>query len=526
MEKFYSLIRAQIGIWVIIFTFAIFFGVLYSAQLLGFSAINETLLHPAITRSLHITLMLYGPVMLALSLLPFALFAKDGINLDGAVVPMKNYFTLWHLFLLMATITIMQGNMRGLPFYDFAYWLNFILAFSGVFYIIAIFKTIKNYSIEPIWVKVSKAVLFAAPISLVVLMNPSFGQVEKSLIGPHGDNTLGMSFTLIPLFYLLIKLHAKEHFKPRWHIFWIIPLAGYAASVLTRSFSHNLSYNEEWVYQWLTFTYAPLLLVWVKDAKISLNTAPYLLISIWAFLFVMVQGNILFIPEIRWPFHRNDLVVAHAHAAIAVGIFFMALSTLKRFYTPPKSFLGFWLFVMALVFIPLTIAGFGEAGFADVDIEATWYLRLLGGVVAVGGLTFYGAKILSREKYSNVQLYNLLGFASDALGGVVLFVAAPPLFALLGFKFSPHYYLVFGFMTFVGLLHLRGVWHDSHTMAKLTSSARLITGTIFLSLYGTLDELALLVGVYDISYALLYALLLVHQDERVRLDGGDTKDNL
>lgn len=45
-------------------------GVIFAAQLLGVEFLNATLLNPATTRSLHITLMLYGPVMLALSLLP------------------------------------------------------------------------------------------------------------------------------------------------------------------------------------------------------------------------------------------------------------------------------------------------------------------------------------------------------------------------------------------------------------------------------------------------------------------------
>ena len=51
-----------------------------------------------------------------------------------------------------------------------------------------------------------------------------------------------------------------------------------------------------------------------------------LFISIFAFLFVDVEGNILFIPDIRWLFHRNDLIVAHAHVAMGVGVLFMVIS--------------------------------------------------------------------------------------------------------------------------------------------------------------------------------------------------------
>jgi len=508
MEKFSSLINKIVPIWAWIFLASILVGTIYAGQLLGFSLLNETLLNPMTTRSLHITLMLYGPVMLALSLLPFALFSKEGLNLEEAVVPMRNYFFLWHLFLFMAVISITLGLQRGLPFYDFTYELNFILAGSGIFYIIAIFKIIKQYEITPLWVKVSKTLLFIAPISLLVLMNPTYGQVESTLSGPHGDNTLGMSFTLIPLFYLMIKLQAKEKFTPTWHIFWVVPLVGYALSVATRIFIGELSYNEEWVYQWLTFAYAPLLVKWYKDANLSLKNAPYLIISIWAFLFVMIQGNILFIPEIRWDFHRNDLIVAHAHVAIGLGIFFMSLNILSYFYKIPQKFAHFWLYVIGFIFVSLTIAGFSEAGYIELDIIPMWWIRFIGGVLAVLGLLYYIIKELKKPELKLINLYHLNGFVSDGLGAVVLILFAPFLFEFLGFIFNPIYYLVFGFMGFVGILHLIGIYKDSHFLAFVTSIARLITGTIFLSLFylGKIDALGVLVGIYDISYALVYML--------------------
>ncbi|QFR48276.1 hypothetical protein FJR48_00465 [Sulfurimonas lithotrophica] len=508
MENFNTLIQKTLPTWTWIFFISILVGAIYAAQLLGFSLFSNTLLNPVTTRSLHITLMLYGPIMLALSLLPFALFAKDNLNLSDAAKYLKNYFFLWHLFLFMAGISILLGAQRGLAFYDFAYELNFILASSGIFYIIAIFKTIKQYKVQPVWVKVSKTVLFSAPIALIILMNPVIGQVESTITGPHGDNTLGMSFTLIPLFYLMIKLYAKEEIKPRLNILWIIPLVGYIASVSHRIFIGELSYSQEWFFQWLTFFYAPVLYIWYKDAKLSLKSHPYLIISIWAFLFVMIQGNILFIPEIRWPFHRNDLVVAHAHVAIGLGIFFMSLSILSYFYKLPKKLIHAWSYVIALIFFPLTISGFVQAGFLDANIEIFWWLRLLGGLLALGVILYYIYKALCIKKPSLLELYHLNGFASDGLGAIILILFAPQLFDFLGFNFSPHYYLVFGFMGFVGLLHLIGISKHSHFLAEMTSYARVITGTMFFSLFyvSSLDALALLVGFYDISYALIYLL--------------------
>lgn len=133
MEKFYKLINSVVPVWAFIFLGSIFVGVVYAAQMLGFSFFDETLLNAQTTRSLHITLMLYGPIMLALSLLPFALFAKDKLDLDVAYEPLRNFFLLWHLFLFMAVVSISLGAQRALPFYDFAYELNFILASSGIF---------------------------------------------------------------------------------------------------------------------------------------------------------------------------------------------------------------------------------------------------------------------------------------------------------------------------------------------------------------------------------------------------------
>ncbi len=508
MEKFNRLIAQTLPAWAWIFTASVLMGAIYAGQLVGLSIFDNTLLNLATTRSLHITLMLYGPVMLALSLLPFALFGKDGLNLDDAVVPLRNYFFLWHLFLFMAVVSISLGAQRGLPFYDFAYELNFILAASGIFYIIAIFKIIKQYEIPPLWVKVSKATLFSAPVALLVLMNPQIGQVEKTLVGPHGDNSLGMSFTLIPLFYLLIKLHTKENFTPKWHVFWVLPLSVYILSVATRIFRGELSYNEEWMAQWMTFAYAPLLIKWCRDAKLNFKEQPYLVISIWAFLFVMIQGNILFFPDIREAFHKNDLVIAHAHAAMALGILFMSLSALSYFYKLPQRFMVFWLWVVTFVFFPLTIAGFSEAGYMTLDVIPMWWIRFVGGLFAVLGLLYFLFKDVKYIHVEPIRLYHINGFASDGLGAIVLFLFGPSLFNLLGLEFNTLYYIVFGFMGFVGILHLIGFYEQQHLFAWLTSIARLITGSIFFSLFylGKIDALGLIVGFYDISYALIYML--------------------
>ena len=59
---------------------------------------------------------------------------------------------------------------------------------------------------------------------------------------------------------------------------------------------------------------------WYKDSNITNVAKRALFYFNLGFLFVDIE-NILFIPEIRWLFHRNDLIVAHAHVAMGIGVF-------------------------------------------------------------------------------------------------------------------------------------------------------------------------------------------------------------
>jgi len=364
-----------------------------------------------------------------------------------------------------------------------------------------------------LWVNVSLVAVIAAPIALVVLMNPDYGQVEQTLVGPHGDNTLGMSFTLIPIYYLLIKLVGSAEFKPRWHWLWIVPLVGYALSLIIRNFFHSLSYSEEWFFQYLTLLYLPLLWVWLRDAGVSFKTNPYLILSIWAFVFVDVEGNFLFIPEIRALIHRNDLVVGHAHIAMGLGVAFMALSILH--YLLPNLFRRvyaiIWTVLMALMALVLTVAGIIEAGVLKGTIEHFLGARALIGALLVGIVLWITYERMKVKLDSPLKLYHLSGFLSDAGGGVILILAGAALFPALGFHFSGTYeYIVFAFMIGTGLAHWYGLHNDPHRFAEFTASIRAVCASVFIALYmvGTLDGIALLVALYDASFALVYWLFL------------------
>lgn len=496
-------------LWLILGLFA---GLVYALEMVGLDG-SMTLLSPERARSLHISQMLYGFFPLMLSLLPFALFQKEGVLSETAIEHLRRYFVVWNLFLLFMSMALLFGNIRGLPFYDFPYQLNFLLAFSGLFYLLALVDALRRYEKRPLWVNVSLVAVIAAPIALVVLMNPDYGQVEQTLVGPHGDNTLGMSFTLIPIYYLLIKLVATQEFKPRWHWLWIVPLAGYALSLIIRNFFHSLSYSEEWFFQYLTLLYLPLLWVWLRDAGVSFKTNPYLILSIGAFIFVDLQGNFLFIPEIRALIHRNNLVVGHAHIAMGLGVAFMALAILHHLLPNlfRRVYAVIWTVLMALMALVLTIAGIIEAGGFPAAVEPFLSLRALIGALLVGMVLWITYERIRFRLDSPLKFYHLSGLLSDAGGGVILIFGGAALFPLLGFSFSGTYeYIVFAFMIGIGLMHWYGIHSDPHRFAELSASVRAICASAFTALYmaGAMDGIAILVAFYDGLFALFYWLVL------------------
>lgn len=500
-------------VWLILGLFA---GLVYAVEMLGLDG-AQTLLSPERARSLHISQMLYGFFPLMLSLLPFALFQKEGVLSPIAIGHLRRYFVVWNLFLLFMSMALLFGNIRGLPFYDFPYQLNFLLAFSGVFYLLALVDALRRYEKRPLWVNISLLAVIAAPIALVVLMNPQYGQVEQTLVGPHGDNTLGMSFALLPIYYLLIKLTAVQEFNPKRHWLWIIPLVGYAVSLIIRNFFHSLSYHEEWFFQYLTLLYLPLLWGWLRDSGVGFKTNPYLILSIGAFIFVDLQGNFLFIPEIRALIHRNDLVIGHAHIAMGVGVAFMALAILHHLLPElfRRVYAAAWTVLMALMAIALSMAGLIEAKILVGNVELFLAIRALIGAVLVILVLRIAYARLRVPLDTPLKFYHLSGLLSDAGGGVILILGGAVLFPLLGFHFSGTYeYIVFAFMIGTGMVHWAGLHYEPQRMASLSAAIRAVCASVFIALYmaGSLDGIALLVALYDISFALVYWLILRGSD--------------
>lgn len=509
MDNFNLFIQKHFQISTIFFFLGLFFGIVYSFNLLGIY-IDSATLNPANIRSLHISLMLYGFIPLMLSYLPFLLINKQIGSPKEGIFYLHLYTLFWYIFLVFMIISLLFGNTRGLAFYDFPYELNFILAFAGLFYIISLYKYIGQYKLKPLWVKVSLYLVLIAPVALLILMNPTIGQVESTISGSHGDNTLGMSFDLIPLYYLIIKLLTKNEFKARWDIFWIIPLGFYILSVLYRSFIGHLTYNQEWFLQYLSLLYIPLLYRWYKDAKIDRFPKLALLISILAFLFVDIEGNILFIPELRWLFHRNDLIVAHAHVAMGIGVLFMVIAMYVQYIKELQkiAFYLFYLFGLLGIFVVLSLSGFIQAGVFHGTIENFWMLRTLFGIIAFLSIIAF---IRFQFHFTPLQKYNLFGFLNDGLGGIFLLLLGGFLYPLLGFQFSGTYeYVVFGFVSITGLIHLLTLLYKEYELilTKLTLFIRVFISSIFFALYmnQTLGLVALFISLFDISMVLIYLL--------------------
>jgi len=505
-----SLIKFHFKISFVFLILALFFGLLYSFQLL--SQFGH-LFTPENARSLHISLMLYGFPPLMLSLLPFALFDKDGLKSKTGTKYLQVYFVLWYIFLIFMIFSLAFGDRRNLAFYDFPYELNFLLAGAGVFYILSILKFVNLYDKKPLWAKVSLVTVVLAPFSLLVLMNPRYGQVQNMALGPHGDNTLGMSFFLLVLYYLSIKLASKHSFKPRFHLFWIIPLFFYISSVLYRSFVHHLSYNQEWFLQWLSILYLPALFFWVKDAKISLKQNMFLFISIFAFVFADIEGNILFIPKIRTLFHRNDLVVGHAHIAVGIGFLFLCFSVVKNYFTIKNSYIIIWTFALTLIGLTLSLSGFYQANMISLNTRFLWKFRTFFGIILFISVLWFYIGFFSIKNLDKIRLYHLFGFFSDGLGGLMLLFFAPFLYKSLDIDFHMGYQVVvFGFVSSVGFMHLLGFLSKTSQipMANATSIARIVTSALFFALVkaGFIGSIGYIISAYDLFYAIIYIIMI------------------
>jgi len=489
-------------------------GFFVSVELLGLIP-DSQILQPLRLRSVHISLMLYGAIPLLLSFLPFLLIEKETGRLSSGILHYLNLYTLsWYLFLVLMVLTLLLGDRRGLPFYDFDYRLNFLLALAGLFYIVALFKAVRRYERLPLWVRVSMGVTLLAPAALLLLMNPVNGPVTQTLKGPHGDNTLGMSFALLPIYYLAFKLLSRTPLRARWAIFWIVPLAGYLLTLLWRFFVGPLSYGGEWAAQWLTLLYIPLLWRWWRDADLSLAARWVLGISVAAFLLVDLEGNILFLPQLRWLFHRNDLVVGHAHLAMGLGVGFLALSLYAERIVRRASLLFVWLFAagMAAMALVLSLAGVTEAGWKVGEVMFYWKLRtLFGGVVLLAFLLWIPRRI--PEGWRGLEWYNLLGFLGDGAGALALVFAGEWLYRQLGWPFELRdHWVIFAFMAGTAAVHFLALRYreSSQVLTQGTALIRLFTGGAFAALAtaGVLGIEGWGIAAYDLGFAYFYFLFL------------------
>jgi cytochrome c oxidase cbb3-type subunit 1 len=164
-----------------------------------------------------------------------------------------------------------------------------------------------------------------------------------------------------------------------------------------------------------------------------------------------------------------------------------------------------------LMGVVLSIAGLIEAKIIAGSVEPFLALRALIGIFVIAIVLRIAYTRLRVPLDTPLKLYHASGFLSDAGGGVILLLGGAVLFPLLGFHFSGTYeYIVFAFMIGTGMVHWAGLHYEAERMASLSATIRALCASVFAALYmaGSLDGIALLVSLYDASFALVYWLIL------------------
>jgi hypothetical protein len=168
--------------------------------------------------------------------------------------------------------------------------------------------------------------------------------------------------------------------------------------------------------------------------------------------------------------------------------------------------------------VVLSISGFEQAGFFSMHTQLWWSLRALSGLLFLFGLLFM-MQLFSLSKikvYFNqlraIDIYNLIGFLSDGLGGLLLLLFGSTLYSMIGQIFTGGYQLiVFGFVMGVGVVHLMGYFLSSHAyaLAQATLVLRVITAAGFFALYkaGILGWIAFAISGIDLLFVLVYLLI-------------------
>ena len=228
-----------------------------------------------------------------------------------------------------------------------------------------------------------------------------------------------------------------------------------------------------------------------------------------------IEGNILFIPDIRWLFHRNDLIVAHAHVAMGVGVLFMVISMfINNIKELHKSiFINLYLLGIFGIFIALSISGFTQAGFINIPTDKLWIFRTIFGFVAFLFIIAFIKIDFNFKNYSKLELYNLAGILSDGLGGVFLILLASFTYPLLGFSFSGVYeYVVFTFVSMTGIIHYFALKNSNFTF--LTVVIRVFASSMFFALYssGKIGIEALLISLFDLAFVFTYLIFFYKKD--------------
>ena len=211
-------------------------------------------------------------------------------------------------------------------------------------------------------------------------------------------------------------------------------------------------------------------------------------------------------------FHRNDLIVAHAHMAMGIGVFFMVIAMFSKYIKDINKSIFYYTYLTGVlgIFIVLSISGFSQANIIDLDIFNLWVLRTIFGILTIFSLLTF---ITYTKKLSTLKIYNLIGVLNDGLGGVFLILLASYLYPLVGFEFSGKYeYIVFAFVSMTGIIHLMALKYNEHSiiLTKLTVIIRIFISALFYAIYSAniLGVEALIISSFDIIFASIYLIYI------------------
>lgn len=121
--------------------------------------------------------------------------------------------------------------------------------------------------------------------------------------------------------------------------------------------------------------------------------------------------------------------------AIGLGIFFYGVKRVEVFAQTTAKFYALWLYVIAIIFVSLSLAGLARQ-VANIDVPSMWWIRLLlAGCTRSCGLgLLHGTKDKPNKTISFAAIPSKADLHQTVLGAFLLFLSAPLLLKFWVFR--------------------------------------------------------------------------------------------